>query len=154
MAQRKYQKTRTEQTGEKPKPVPARKPRPKKKPPRPIGQEGKEPAIESPGPPGCEESALQGPEKQPVSDEPGSPRVKRSTSRESGSNAPMPVLGWDRCFYCFSPAVIGRQVQARWVCERHERLFLHPSGKVSMGKSGRRFASLHDLEVAEGWAKR
>lgn len=154
MAQRKYQKTRTEQTGEKPQTVPAKKTRPKKKPPRPVGQEGKEPATESPGPPGCKESDPGRAEMQPVSGEPGSPRVQRNTGRESGHNTSTPVLGWDRCFYCFSPAVIGRQVQGRWVCERHERLFLHPSGKVSMGKSGRRFASLHDLEVAEGWAKR
>jgi len=154
MAQRRYQKPRTEQTGKKPQTVRPKRPRPEKKPPRPAGQEGREPAIESPGPPGCTEDAPQGPQTQPVSDEPGSPRVQRNTGRGSGHDAFRPMPGWDRCFYCFSPAVT-ENVCGRWVCERHKSLYLHPSGKVSVGRKGRRFASLHDLECAtEGWVKR
>lgn len=150
MAQRKYQKTRTEQTGEKPKPVPARKPRPKKKPPRPAGQEGKEPAIESPGPPGCAESAPQGPVTQPVGDKLGSPRV-----HQKGQSAERTFTGF--CFYCGRAAVTlahhadnGRLTLKFPSCEQHERIVLWPSGRVSLGTSGKRFSSLHDLEVWEG----
>jgi hypothetical protein len=120
-------------------------------PPPGVSPGGSEaPATGSLGPVGKKQRAPGAGKMQPVKGELGPPLAQGGEPRES---APIPVLGWDRCFYCFSPAVVSQHA-GRWCCERHQKLVLHPSGKVSVGPRGRRFASLHDLEVSEGWVKR